>query len=93
VESGVGGGVPEHNCRLLLLAMTPSLSVATDAPQFVEQRISAPAGGMPASGEGASLGARQSSLEIADDRAKDARCEEAWPKRTGPILTERRKLQ
>jgi hypothetical protein len=47
---------------------------------------------MRARGEGKSSGARNASLEIADDRAKDARCEKAWPQRTGPILTERRKL-
>ena len=47
---------------------------------------------MPARGDGKSSGARNASLEIADDRAKDARCEKAWAQRTGPILTERRKL-
>jgi hypothetical protein len=75
-----------------LLARTTSLSAPTDAPQFVEQRTSGGGRRMPARGEGKSSGARNASLEIANDRAKDARWEKAWPQRTGPILTERRKL-
>jgi hypothetical protein len=48
---------------------------------------------MPASAEtGLAFGARQASLEVADDRAKQTRCEKARAKRTGPILTDWRKL-
>ncbi len=48
---------------------------------------------MPASRErGSVFGDRQASLEVADHRAKETRCEKAWAQRTGPILTDWRKL-
>jgi hypothetical protein len=34
------------------------------------------------------FGARQADLEIADDRAKKARCEQSWSQRSGPSLTD-----
>jgi hypothetical protein len=37
-------------------------------------------------------GRRQASLEVTDDRDEETRCEKAWAQRTGPILTNRRKL-
>lgn len=68
------------------LARTTSLSAPTDAPQFVDQRTSGAAAGCRLGARGI-VSARNASLEIADDRAKDARGEKAWPQRTGPILT------
>ncbi|MFZ1993606.1 MAG: hypothetical protein WAU75_05805 [Solirubrobacteraceae bacterium] len=41
---------------------------------------------------GSVFGAGQASLEVVDDRAKETRCEKAWAERTGPILTDWRKL-
>jgi hypothetical protein len=38
------------------------------------------------------FGGRQASLEVANDRAKETRCENAWAQRTGTILTDWRKL-
>ncbi len=48
---------------------------------------------MPASTErGSVFGERQSSLEAANDRAKETRCEKTGAQRTGLILTDWRKL-
>jgi hypothetical protein len=38
------------------------------------------------------VGARQTCLKITDDRAKNARCEKAWPEWPGVILPNRRQL-
>jgi hypothetical protein len=38
------------------------------------------------------LSVSQAGLEVADDCPSEARCEEAWTERPGPILTDRRQL-
>ena len=60
-------------------------------PEFVRARVRLWRGLMPDL-PGSVFGAHQASLEVSDDPAKETCSEEAWAQRTGPILTDWRKL-
>ena len=68
--------------RVLLMGGSAGHRAATETPQCVRGHASIFGGPMPASPERDHFGARQASLEVADDRAKETRCEKAWAQRT-----------